>query len=69
MHVDAIAKGSKVLVVDDLIATGGTAWAACQLVARQGGDLVGAAFVVELVALNGRARLAPAPVFSIVRVE
>jgi adenine phosphoribosyltransferase len=65
MHVDAIPVGSKVLVVDDLIATGGTAWAACELVKKQGGELLGAAFVIELAFLRGRDRLAGTPVFSI----
>jgi adenine phosphoribosyltransferase len=67
MHVDAIAKGAKVLVVDDVIATGGTAWAATELVKRQGGELVGAAFAIELAFLNGRARLDGMDVFSILR--
>ncbi len=65
MHVDAIPAGSKVLVVDDLIATGGTAWAACELVKKQGGDLLAAAFVIELAGLKGRDRLGQTPVFSI----
>jgi adenine phosphoribosyltransferase len=67
MHVDAIAKGAKVLVVDDVIATGGTAWAATELVKRQGGELVGAAFAIELAFLNGRERLDGMDVFSILR--
>lgn len=67
MHRDAIEKGAKVLVVDDLIATGGTAWAACELVRRQGGRLVGAAFVIELSFLSGRDRLAPLETFSLLR--
>lgn len=66
MHRDAIARGSKVLLVDDLIATGGTAWAAGELVRRQGGNLVGAAFVIELAELGGRARIAPVEVYSLV---
>ena len=68
MHVDAIGRGRRVLVVDDLIATGGTAWAACELVKKQGGELVGAAFVVELSFLPGRERLAPVDVFALVRI-
>jgi len=65
MHVDAVPTGAKVLVVDDLIATGGTAWAACELVKKQGGELLGAAFVVELAFLKGRDRLGDTPIFSI----
>ena len=67
MHRDAIRPGSRVLVVDDLIATGGTAWAACELVRRQQGELVGAAFVIELAFLDGRKRLAPLEPYSILR--
>ncbi|RLB53136.1 MAG: adenine phosphoribosyltransferase [Deltaproteobacteria bacterium] len=65
MHVDAFPKGAKVLVIDDLIATGGTAWATCELVKQQGGELLGAAFVVELGFLKGRERLAGVDVFSV----
>src|SRR5262245_3058577 len=58
MHVDSIQPGAKVLVVDDLLATGGTAAAAAELSRRQGGVVVGFAFVVELDFLGGRHRLA-----------
>lgn len=57
IHADAIEKGANVLVVDDLLATGGTAQAACKLVKKVGGNLVGAAFLIELEALNGRDKL------------
>ena len=57
MHEGSIAKGARVVVVDDLLATGGTAAAAAELAGRQGGSVVGYAFVVELDFLNGRARL------------
>lgn len=57
IHADAIEKGANVLVVDDLLATGGTAKAACNLVRKAGGNLVGAAFLIELEALNGREKL------------
>jgi adenine phosphoribosyltransferase len=57
MHVDSIAKGAKVLVVDDLLATGGTASAAAALARRQGGVVSGFAFVVELDFIPGRKRL------------
>jgi adenine phosphoribosyltransferase len=57
MHKDAIANGQRVLLVDDLLATGGTAAAVRQLVDKLGGTIVGFAFLVELAALNGRAKL------------
>jgi adenine phosphoribosyltransferase len=58
IHHDALGDRHRVLVVDDLLATGGTAGAACQLVRHCGGEVVGCAFVVELAALRGRERLA-----------
>ena len=57
MHDDAIERGQKVLVVDDLLATGGTARATVDLVRQLGGDVHGVAFLIELVALNGREKL------------
>lgn len=57
IHADAIEKGANVLVVDDLLATGGTAKAACSLVKKAGGNLIGAAFLIELADLNGREKL------------
>ena len=57
IHADAIEKVANVLVGDDLLATGGTAQAACKLVKKAGGNLVGAAFLIELEALNGRDKL------------
>jgi adenine phosphoribosyltransferase len=57
MHSDAIDKGQKVLIVDDLLATGGTARATVDLVHQIGGDVAGVAVLIELVALNGRSRL------------
>lgn len=56
IHKDAIEPGKKVLIVDDLLATGGTAAAACDLVKKIGGEVAGAAFVIELEFLNGRAK-------------
>lgn len=53
MHEDAVKKGDKVLIVDDLLATGGTASAACNLVTKAGGVIVACAFVIELADLNG----------------
>jgi adenine phosphoribosyltransferase len=72
MHVDAIAEGAHAVVVDDLLATGGTASAAAALVRGQGGRVVGFAFVVELDFLGGRARLlgghdVPAGVHALLR--
>lgn len=66
MHSDAVRKGQKVLVVDDLLATGGTASATCKLVERLGGQVVACCFVVELDFLDGRKALRGVPVESIV---
>ena len=57
IHKDAIEPGKKVLIIDDLLATGGTAAASCQLVKKLGGKIAGIAFVVELGFLNGRNKL------------
>jgi adenine phosphoribosyltransferase len=57
LHVDAVGRGSRVLVVDDVLATGGTAAAAVELVRRLGGDVVAATFLLELAFLSGRSRL------------
>lgn len=57
IHKDSIEKGANVLVVDDLLATGGTAVAACNLVRKVGGNLIGAAFLIELNELGGRNKL------------
>jgi adenine phosphoribosyltransferase len=67
MHSDAIRPGEKVLIVDDLLATGGTAWAACELVRSLGGEVIAASFVIELTFLPGRQRLKPVEVFSLVQ--
>jgi adenine phosphoribosyltransferase len=67
MHRDSLAENAEVLVVDDLLATGGTAAAAGELVDRQGAHVAAYAFVIELDALSGRDRLLPTPVVSIVR--
>ena len=60
IHQDALPEGANVLIVDDLLATGGTAEAACKLVKKTGANLVGIAFLIELEALNGREKLADA---------
>jgi adenine phosphoribosyltransferase len=57
IHTDAIEKGEQVLLVDDLIATGGTAEAACKLIATMGGEVVECCFIVDLPDIGGRARL------------
>jgi adenine phosphoribosyltransferase len=67
VHRDAILPGESVLIVDDLLATGGTAQAACELVERCGGKVVGMAFMVELTFLKGRERLKSYPVHVLVR--
>jgi adenine phosphoribosyltransferase len=59
MHRDSFAKPARVLIVDDLLATGGTALATVRLVTQLGGEVAGCAFVIELKALGGRQRLAP----------
>ena len=69
IHQDGFPRGSRVVVVDDLLATGGTAAAGVELAKRLGGEIVGCAFVIELAALGGRARLAPTPVQSVLRYE
>jgi adenine phosphoribosyltransferase len=65
IHKDAVQRGQRVIIVDDLLATGGTAAACVQLVKSIGGDVAGLAFVVELDFLNGRQKLAGADVFSL----
>jgi adenine phosphoribosyltransferase len=67
LHVDAIAPGERVLVIDDLLATGGTAEAAGRLATRQGGEVAGYSFVVELGFLEGAKRLGPEKVHSLIR--
>lgn len=67
IHQDAVSSGQRVLIVDDVLATGGTASATASLVRRLGGELVGLAFLIELLALNGRAKLPDEPVFSLLR--
>ena len=57
MHDDAVKKGQRVLIVDDLLATGGTATATCELVKRLGGEVYALTFLIELVGLNGRRKL------------
>lgn len=69
MHKDALVQGCRVLIVDDLLATGGTAAAAVRMVKEAGGKVVGAGFVVELTFLNGRAKLPDTDVFSLLQYD
>jgi len=69
MHKDAVSGGARVLIVDDLLATGGTAAATARMVESAGGEVVGVGFVVELAFLNGRARLAGREVFSLLQYD
>ena len=67
IHADAIEKGQRVLIVDDVLATGGTAAAAAELVKQLGGDLHGLAFLIELLFLNGKAKLEGQQVYSVLQ--
>ena len=67
MHQDALHKGSRVLVIDDVLATGGTAKATCDLVEKMGGHIIECAFVVELGFLNGREKLKGREIFSLIQ--
>jgi len=69
VHADAVAGGARVLVHDDLLATGGTAKALCELVEQAGAVVCGCAFVIELAFLDGRQKLAPHDVHSLVSYE
>ena len=69
VHADALAGGARVLVHDDLLATGGTARALCELVAGLGGEVVGCTFLIELGFLGGRERLSPHNVFSLIEYD
>ena len=69
IHRDALRKGDRVLLVDDLLATGGTARAAAELVETLGADLVGCAFLIELRDLNGRKLLDKYDVFSVIAYD
>ena len=67
MHIDAVHKGHRVVVIDDLLATGGTANATCTLLEKQGAKVVECAFVVELSFLEGRKKLPGRDIFSLVQ--
>jgi adenine phosphoribosyltransferase len=68
MHIDAISAGQKVVVIDDVLATGGTASAAVELIAGQGGDVAGFGFLLELGFLDGRSKLGGARIESLIAV-
>lgn len=67
LHVDAIEPGERIVILDDLLATGGTAEAAAKLISDSGGEIVEIAFLIELCALQGRKKLHPYPVFSAIQ--
>lgn len=67
MHIDAMRPGEKIVLVDDLLATGGTSAAAAALIKKVGGELVEAQFLIELEFLHGREKLAPMPVVSFLK--
>ena len=69
LHTDAVRDGARVLVHDDLLATGGTAAALCELVEQLGGDVVGCGFLIELAFLSGRERLAPRQTHALISYE
>ena len=69
VHSDAIGAGARVLVHDDLLATGGTAEALCELVEQLGGEVAGCGFLIELAFLGGRARLAPRETHALLTYE
>jgi len=65
IHQDAFPKGTRVLICDDLLATGGTIAATIELIEKLGGDIVGIAFLIELPELNGREKIGDIPIFSV----
>jgi adenine phosphoribosyltransferase len=69
IHEDAIERGQRVLMVDDLLATGGTMKACCELVEQLGGNIISLAFLIELAGLNGRAQLKKWDVHSVLRYD
>jgi len=69
MHADAVPAGANVLVVDDLLATGGTVEACCRMVEKAGGNVAGCAFLIELVGLGGAKRIAQYEVLSLIKYD
>lgn len=66
IHVDGVGPGQRVLIVDDLLATGGTVEACCKLIEKAGAEIVGCTFLIELKALGGAERIAPHPVHRLI---
>lgn len=69
MHADALLKGQRVVLIDDLLATGGTLQACSTMVKHLGGEIVGITVLIELLGLDGRQKLAPHPVHSVIQYE
>ena len=69
IHIDGVESGQNVLLVDDLLATGGTVEACCRLIERAGAKVVGCAFVIELLGLGGRNRIAPHETISMIQYD
>jgi adenine phosphoribosyltransferase len=69
IHIDGVEPGQRVLLVDDLLATGGTMEACCHLIERAGAQVIGCAFVIELVGLGGRKRIAPHETISLIQYD
>src|ERR1041385_555082 len=67
LHIDAITRGEQVILIDDLLATGGTSASAATLIKKVGGELIEAIFLIELEFLHGRDKLAPTPVISFLK--
>jgi len=69
MHTDSVEKGEKILMIDDLLATGGTVGAACSLIEQAGGTIAGVGFLIELDFLKGREKLKKYGVYSMIHIE
>ena len=67
LHIDAITRGERIVLIDDLLATGGTSASAATLIEKVGGELVAAMFLIELEFLHGREKLAPTPIISFLK--
>jgi adenine phosphoribosyltransferase len=67
VHIDAVAPGARVLLIDDLLATGGTMEASCRLIEQASGQVIGCAFLVEVTFLGGREKLRPHEVFTLIQ--
>ncbi len=69
IHKDAIAPGQNILIVDDLLATGGTIAATVELIEKLGGNIIGICFLIELTSLKGRAKISKYPIYSLLQYE